>query len=79
MYQRKTTTHHQSQDDASDHVPQYARMAIYFLHIPFVFGTIRAQQMRHPTQMERFEFNGFMQMPQHFRLRNKQSLSDRMR
>jgi hypothetical protein len=35
--------------------------------------------MRHPTQMERFESNWFMQMPQHCRLHNKQSLIDRMR
>jgi hypothetical protein len=79
MYQRKTTTHHQSQDNANHHVRQHARMAIYFLHTPFIFGEITGQQMRHPMQMERFEFNGFMQMQQHCRLRNKQSLSDRMR
>jgi hypothetical protein len=79
MYQRKTMTHHQSQDDASHHVRQHARMATYFLHTHFVFGKITAQQMRHPMQMERFESNGFMQMPQHCRLRNKQSLGDRMR
>jgi hypothetical protein len=79
MYQRKTTTHHLSQDNASHHVRQDARMATYFLHAPFIFAEITAQQMRHPTQMERFESNGFMQMQQHYRLRNKQSLSDRMR
>jgi hypothetical protein len=79
MYQRKTTTHRQSQDDASYHFRQHARMATYFLHTPFVFGKITAQQMRHPTQMERFESNGFVQMPQHCQPRNKQSLSDRMR
>jgi hypothetical protein len=71
MHQRKATTHHQSQDDASYYVQQHARMAIYFLHTPFVFGQITAQQMRHPAQMERFESNGFMQIPQHCRLRNK--------
>jgi hypothetical protein len=38
-------------------------MATYFLHIPFVFGEITAEKMQHPTQMERFESNGFMQMP----------------
>jgi hypothetical protein len=79
MYQRKTTTHNQSQDDDSYHVRQHARMAIYFLYIPFIFGKTTGEQMRHPRQMGRFEFNGFMQMPQHYRLRNKQSLSDRMR
>jgi alpha-N-acetylglucosamine transferase len=79
MYQRKTTTHHQSQDDAIHHVRQHARMATYFLHTPFVFGEITAQQMWHATQMERFESNEFVQMPQHCRLRNMQSLSDRMR
>jgi hypothetical protein len=79
MCQRTTTTHHQSQDDASHHVRQHARMAKYFLHTPFAFGKIIAQQMRHPMQMERFESNGFMQIQQHCRLRNKKSLSDRMR
>jgi hypothetical protein len=79
MYQRKTMAHHQSQDYASYHIRQHARMATYFLHTPFVFGKITAQQMRHPTQMERFESNKFVQMPQHCRLRNMQSLSDRMR
>jgi hypothetical protein len=79
MDQRKTMTHHQSQDDASHHVRQYTRMATYFLHAPFVFGKIIAQQMRHPMQMEHFESSRFMQMLQHCRLRNNQSLSDRMR
>jgi hypothetical protein len=54
-------------------------MATYFLHTPFVFGKITAQQMRHAPQMERFEPDGFTQMPQHCRLRNKQSLNDRMK
>jgi hypothetical protein len=57
MDQRKTTTRHQSQNDASYHVRQHARMAIYFLYTPFIFGKITVQQMRHPTQMERFESN----------------------
>jgi hypothetical protein len=78
MHQIKTTAHHQSQGDASHHVWQHARMATYFLHAPFVFREITAQQMRRTTQMERFESNGFMQMPQYCRLRNKKSLSDRM-
>jgi hypothetical protein len=79
MYQRKITTHHQSQDDASHHLRQHTRIATHFLLTPFVFGEITAQQMRHPTQMERFESNGFMKIPQYCRLRNKQSFSSRMR
>jgi hypothetical protein len=43
MYQRKTMTHHQSQNDASHHVLQHARMAIYFLYAPFISGKITAQ------------------------------------
>jgi hypothetical protein len=79
MHQRKTKTHHQSQDDASHHVRQHARMATYFLHTPFFFGEITTQQMWHPMQMERFESIGFVQIPQHCQLRNKKSLSNRMR
>jgi hypothetical protein len=54
-------------------------MATYFLYAPFVFEKITAQQMQHPMQMERFESNGFVKMPQHCGMHNKQSLSDRMK
>jgi hypothetical protein len=34
---KKTMTHHLSQEDASYHVRQHARMVISLLHSPFVF------------------------------------------
>jgi hypothetical protein len=37
MYRRKTTTHHQSQNDVSHHVRQHARRAVWPEHIPSVF------------------------------------------
>jgi hypothetical protein len=37
MYLRKTMTYHRSQDDASYHVQQHARMITLLLHTHFVF------------------------------------------
>jgi hypothetical protein len=42
MYSRETMTHYRSQDDASHHVPQHARMAASLLHTPFIFDTNHA-------------------------------------
>jgi hypothetical protein len=44
--------------------------------LPFLMK-IDGQLVRHPTQMEQFEFNVFMQMPQHCWFYNIQSLSYR--
>jgi hypothetical protein len=60
IYSRKIMIHYQSQDDASYHANQHARIAISLLHIPFVFAQIMRQQILHSIQMERYEANRVM-------------------